>query len=800
MIAAGTCISPLWGAVPRFGVDQQNSRKIYDSLEDTGYPFQKIWEADLGGLVESQPIVCDSRIYVQAGDRLVKLDMEGTVTAVSPLLSESPMPSGSSPTYAYSVYGDRIYQATRDHRVWALDPDTLQPLWDEGYKTLSAGGNPGSLYRITSSPLAVNVGSRSYIALGTADGDQTGRPGQYADNGFFILEDTGRDCHVVYCRQAAGEVTGSPLLAGDVVVATQNILTGAEDEENLMICYDMLAEGELSATPRTPRGIPGSPAAERDRMYAADRQGRLYCYNISEKGNYTLLWETAPGGAGANYNLNSPAIGGQYVYLPIRQYQGGGGLLVAYEKSTGSIANTLAFDSLLCSNVVYWEPLGSGKEFLLVYEASGRTCLLDAGTLTQVSGFMDEEGKIVREIMLPHAPSGVKAPEPIIGENYMLLVDGAGVLHAYLGRGGELEDETDLAVVELTVPETVAVGETGEWEASIRNLTGEEVEEAVIEWKEDGSLIHREVRDFGPWETIRARCPWRGAGKPGMVMAEVSVWPPDTVLDVDESNNTRRAYIRVTAPPGKADCASVKESGDWSVTYAVLAGYRTRSRLRCSMNSGIRVCRTEYYTDYSSPIFRYVSVGYTESLSVSLTVSTGQGRLPDPARPAPEDQDGRGAWEIIPYARGKGLDPDLVTRAGAGFTLKVETTYSTDWERKVPSGAHAIGGSYGGPGKVSAEFYDTRGRLVKTVALERTEGTAGPGKAVWQLPEAKHTYQDGSTASKRWYYTETGVPDGEYQVLVRVEGAGLHNLHTCKRAAVRIYGSIYDDIYGKLAK
>jgi hypothetical protein len=130
----------------------------------------------------------------------------------------------------------------------------------------------------------------------------------------------------------------------------------------------------------------------------------------------------------------------------------------------------------------------------------------------------------------------------------------------------------------------------------------------------------------------------------------------------------------------------------------------------------------------------------------------------------------------------------------------VETKYTTDWETKVPARAAAKGDVLKGPVKVTAEFYNTRGKLVKSIPLERTEGTDGTGAAIWQLPESKHTYLDGSTASKRWFYTETDIPDGEYQILVRVEGAGLHSLHTCKIATVRIYGSIYDDLYEKIKK
>ena len=68
MLCAGATLSPVWASVPRFGVDQHNSRRITDSLEETGFPFQKKWQTDLGGEVESQPIIHDGRIYVLRSD------------------------------------------------------------------------------------------------------------------------------------------------------------------------------------------------------------------------------------------------------------------------------------------------------------------------------------------------------------------------------------------------------------------------------------------------------------------------------------------------------------------------------------------------------------------------------------------------------------------------------------------------------------------------------------------------------------------------------------------------------------
>ena len=112
------------------------------------------------------------------------------------------------------------------------------------------------------SQLAVNQEGRTLIALGTANGDQTGLSGQFADNGFFILEDLGGQAKARYCRRLKGEVTGSPALMASLVVATQNIGAGSAEDRDLLLCYDLAAAREISETAAVPTGIPGSPAVE----------------------------------------------------------------------------------------------------------------------------------------------------------------------------------------------------------------------------------------------------------------------------------------------------------------------------------------------------------------------------------------------------------------------------------------------------------------------------------------------------------------------------------------------------------
>jgi outer membrane protein assembly factor BamB len=434
----------LWAAVPRFGVDDQNSRCIQDSLTKTGFPFKKVWSLPLEGKVESQPIFAQGSIYVQAGQSVYKISQNGQVEAKSPALCGESLPSGSSPTYTWTQFGNRIYQATRDHRLWALDPDTLQPLWQHKtdnlpYLILSAGGQPQSRYRVTSSPMVVNRQGKTWIALGTASGDATGQPQQYADNGFFIIEDQGTAGSIYFSQQMKGEVTGSPVCLDNEVLGTQNSI----NQPSELIRFDFNTMALMENNTQLAAGIPGSPAVEGRRLYLAERNSRLSCYEKNAAEQFALKWIN-PGSENEerdrlkdSYNLKSPVIGSRLIYLPIQDYQGSGcGAVIAIDKETGLTHKVRTFASPICANLVAWQPAGwDGLEYLLVLLSDGCAMLLDGNTLEPVYGFIDEAGSLVRQVnLLPQ--SGLRAdPEPIIADNLLLLVDGQGVLHAFSGQG-----------------------------------------------------------------------------------------------------------------------------------------------------------------------------------------------------------------------------------------------------------------------------------------------------------------------------------------------------------------------------
>jgi len=920
----------LWAAVPRFGVDEQNSRCVHDPLTKTGFPFRYGWSVDLGGQVESQPIFAEGSIYVQAGQRLLRLSYSGEIVARSPVLSEEMLPSGSSPTYALTKYGKRIYQATRDHRLWALDSETLQPVWQQGeqempYIVLSAGGQPEKRYRITSSPLVVNQDGKVWIALGTANGDGTDKPEQYADNGFFIIEDEGRQANINFSCRLAGEVTGSPVWFDDEVLGTQNTV----NQPGSLIRFDFKTMNLKEDTPLISQGIPGSPAVEGQYLYLAERNSRIICYEKTASGRLLEKWINPAAGdkdygrADKSYNLKSPVIGNKYLYLPVQDYNGiGRGAVIAVDKETGLTHKVKILDSPICANLIAWQPAGrSGEEYILALAADGTAMLLDGKELEPVYGFINEAGEFARKVyLLPQA--GLKAdPEPVIADNLLLLVDGQGVMHAYIGEGpinflcygseiesntrepavaftvanqsrrdyedipfiirgqmeadargqsdsvlwssdlyyetnislaagevkklvielptealgkkllaeinpighpGEKQEEIyprddnrylfeanigifDLEVVSFTGPAQGTLGKRESLTAAVRNLSEDELKQVPVCWYQDGRLIRREEHDFAPGETKMLNWLWQSPREAGIVQLKIWVDPEGQIPETNRLNNQKDLYITFVERASLPDCSNVLEEKTWPVVYSRITGYQTRQRIDCSANYyGKLECRTVNWTDYSSPIWENVTVYYSESLSATATVNTGQGRATENSSPKPEDRESRGSWAIIPYAKANNLDPNEVTRAGYGFTLTVKTNYQTDWERKIPYGLAGtpkpIGGSFNGPTAVIAEFYDTRGDKVSEVALERTGGTAGVGEAVWELPLTAHRYLDGSEVRERKHYTAADIPDGDYYIVIKVMGAGKNNLHTCKIKKVRIYGTMYDDQYNRLGK
>ena len=147
-------VCPVYAIAPKFAIDNQNSRQIKDNFAEMEFPFHEVWATDLKGKVMSQPIVVDGYIYVQAGTDLEKVKLENGEISGRLKVSNHELPSGSSPTYAETSHRPRIYQATRDHLLWAIDVNTFQVAWKEPFilTTDEFGYDEKRRYRITSSP------------------------------------------------------------------------------------------------------------------------------------------------------------------------------------------------------------------------------------------------------------------------------------------------------------------------------------------------------------------------------------------------------------------------------------------------------------------------------------------------------------------------------------------------------------------------------------------------------------------------------------------------------------------------
>ncbi|MDD4753561.1 MAG: PQQ-binding-like beta-propeller repeat protein, partial [Desulfitobacteriaceae bacterium] len=335
-------VLPVYGAAYKFGLDDQNTRQIKDSFTETGFPFREDWSLELGGKVMSQPIVAEGYIYVQAGKDLVKVSLEEKKIVDRVTVTDHELPSGSSPTYAVTTHAPRIYQATRDHKLVAIDVNTFKKIWEITLTSDEESDNHKKRYRVTSSPLVYIHDNRTYLAIGTANGDGTGFSEQHADNGFFIIHDTGLQGKINYKKQMEGEVTGSPILHNDMIIDTEN----TQDKESLLIRY-LPEKSKLAYLECKVRsGVPGSPAAEGEYIYVVDRTGCLYKFLDKSETEISKDWVN-PEKAGDfdyarplnSYTLFSPTIGNKYIYLPIQHYNSasfnGAGAVIAVDKEKG---------------------------------------------------------------------------------------------------------------------------------------------------------------------------------------------------------------------------------------------------------------------------------------------------------------------------------------------------------------------------------------------------------------------------------------------------------------------------------
>ncbi|RUT38689.1 hypothetical protein EJP82_26830 [Paenibacillus anaericanus] len=363
------------------------------------------------------------------------------------------------------------------------------------------------------------------------------------------------------------------------------------------------------------------------------------------------------------------------------------------------------------------------------------------------------------------------------------------------GNGNDL-----IAQSVTAAPGSIQVGGKSTISAKVKNVGSKTESNVLIRFYDNQTQIYEARKTLPANEVITVGgFNWTGSSA-GVHNISVHVDPLKEKNDTDRTNNIATTGCSVSGSGSGETCTRTTANNNWTVTYKLITGYHTKTGTTTWTGAdGKSHTETYTYTDYSDPIWESRNVSYQESLKISTEANTKQGIATDPKNPKTSDRESRGSWEIIPWARKSGLNPNMVTRAGYGFELKVTTNYETDWEEKVPKGlentAKKIGGEYIGPkqGEVIAKIYNTKGRWVESVILERTSG-GNVGQAIWQLPKKSHTFSDGQTVEERKYYTDKDWSDGNFSVVIVVNASGSQgNLEVCSTEKMRIYGSMYDD-------
>lgn len=352
----------------------------------------------------------------------------------------------------------------------------------------------------------------------------------------------------------------------------------------------------------------------------------------------------------------------------------------------------------------------------------------------------------------------------------------------------------DIEVTSITNKSPVTIGNASTATVIYKN-NGPKEETFQATFYVAGEEDESETITLASGQSIEKTYEWNTPEEPGIVELKAEATPiPDELIT---TNNEKTTTIEAKAEEVYEAAASLPCTEASSITNDWNVKYTWTTKKHYTNSQGEPKTKTVHHSK---------TVNYEETLTATVAVNTKQGI----AESTPES---RGSWEIIPDTKSRkqtyagkipglpahkvsiyGWDPNEVTRSGYGFEVKVQTTYSNDWEDHVPSKANSKGGSYPGPDKVSAEFIDTSGRLVARTDLVPTKGAAGGNSITWELP-AKNYYGT-------WYrkhFTDVNNKDGKYTVRVTVSGAGKTDLCLIQMKNVMIYGNMYDDSHSSVS-
>ncbi len=312
-----------------------------------------------------------------------------------------------------------------------------------------------------------------------------------------------------------------------------------------------------AANVKTPSGIPAEAAIDANTVYFSDKWGRMYALRLDTG---ELLWcRQFPGlgaceGAGTPgaFINNGPGVDEDKVYFVFRNNAGpnqGGGQVVALNKATGQVSWTQPMDYQGNTAPV---PMGN---IVIVGDTGGNVQAYDKTSGEQVTygGY---------PLILSREPyqSGAQGEqwwEPIGGTATQMTV-AAGMM--LVGVNSVSEERTvlkayrlhrlpDLTLAYLNVPESAG---TRGFEATVRAVcyrcAGDPIE-TTVSLSINGREVPRRAVTFRAENGWAVNLSWDSGPLPAgnRVTLVATVDPDDLISESDETNNTLRATVGITA-------------------------------------------------------------------------------------------------------------------------------------------------------------------------------------------------------------------------------------------------------------
>lgn len=319
-----------------------------------------VWKAEMGSSSVSSPLVSGGRVFLGAGmpgKELLVFDA-ATGSRISEYAANQPVDG------APAAYGNGIYFGANDGRIYALNGDSLAPIW------------PAPGYYQT-------IGSFGANAVALSSGALYALPGRDEKKVLRLDALTGAQLNASDPIEASDswELTASPIAARGRVYFTAGaagVSLYALDSQTLQPVSPAWPAPALGAIAGF--GILSSPAMANEIIYAATTDGRLVAVSSSGVS------------AAADVNISSPAYSSPAVSNGMVFIATAGGKLIAYSAAKQAAISSPRKDVIVNGSVpvrgyiVNPNITGYTLEYGAGAEPSSWTSILSSSTLYSVEG------------------------------------------------------------------------------------------------------------------------------------------------------------------------------------------------------------------------------------------------------------------------------------------------------------------------------------------------------------------------------------------------------------------------------